>query len=414
MIILGNKIERETITTFLLSLVGLSVFLPIKISSVLIIIATANCLINKDFKNNLKQLFINKISISFLLFFGLIVISALFRTNQTSAISNVERRLSFLVFPLIFSGGVTLNQVKKIVLSFCFGTLIVMFYCIAVAIYKTKTTENLDAFFYHNLSAAVSLNAIYLSIYCVFSIFALLYYYNDLEKTYKKWVMMMIIFLSASVILLSSKNLLIVLVIGILFFLVKRFKTGNKFLFLLPILLVLFTQIKPVKERFLTEINANMNVIKQDTFRYDTPFTGLTLRLVIWKNSITILNENNAWLLGVGIGNFQDLLNKKYVQKGMYTGNVELGDTGYWGYNTHNQWVETMLALGIVGLLILITILCLIFHHYLQQKQVLGLFLFFILISVSLTESVISANKGIVFFTFFLLLFSNSFRKIIS
>lgn len=412
--IFGYKINREIITTFLLVLVGLSVFLPIKISSILIIIATVNCLFHKDFLVNLKHPFSNKINAGFLFFYLIIIVSAFLSNNQTSAISNVERRLVFLVFPILFSSGVTFTQTKKIVLSFCLGTFAAMVYCIGIAIYKSTIVGNFDALFYHHLSSSLGLNAIYLSVYVVFSIFAMLCYFNDFEAITQKWLVVIILFLSASLLLLSSKNLLIVLVLGVGFLFIKKFKTNKKYLLLLPVFLLLISQIKPVKERFLTEMNANMGIVKQDSFRYDTPFTGLTLRLVIWKNSIEILNENNAWLFGVGIGNFQDLLNQKYVQKGMYTGNPALGDTGYLGYNPHNQWVETLLALGIVGVIVLFLIMSCLWHYFYKQQHMLALLLLFIFLSVSLTESVISANKGIVFFTFFIALFSNSIRKIIS
>ena len=150
-----------------------------------------------------------------------------------------------------------------------------------------------------------------------------------------------------------------------------------------------------------------MLVVKQGTFRYDTPFTGTSLRLVFWRFSNEIINENNGWVMGVHTGDFQDLLNEKYKRTGIYTGNPELKDTGYLGYGPHNQYIEVLLSLGFIGLtLFLILLILYVKKAWLTSNypglQCICLFLFFFI-----TESVLSVNKGIVVFVFFTLLFYN-------
>jgi O-antigen ligase len=108
----------------------------------------------------------------------------------------------------------------------------------------------------------------------------------------------------------------------------------------------------------------------------------------------------------VGVGDFQDLLNQKYTERGLYIGNKQLGDTGYIGYGPHNQWVETFISMGLLGLLYFIFLVSFVFNHYKKQGNVLSILFFMIFIMVSFTECVLSTNKGIVFFAFFICLFN--------
>ena len=109
--------------------------------------------------------------------------------------------------------------------------------------------------------------------------------------------------------------------------------------------------------------------------------------------------------MGVGTGDFQDLMNEKYKKTGVYTGNVALKDTGYLGYGPHNEYVEIVLSLGIIGLFLLLYTLfyyakmALLANNYLALQLLVLFVLFFI------TESALSTQKGIVPFVFFSVLF---------
>ncbi len=404
-----SNINREKITTYLFAAVGIGLFLPIKISSILIMVALAFSFKQLNIVTRIRSVTLNKTSLLLWLFYLLLIISALNSENSDSAISNIERRLSFLIFPILFAVSITPSQIKVIVLSFCYASILSLIYCLSVAVYHVSLSHQVNYFFYHKLSAALGMNAIYLSMYFVFSIFALLLFFDQYKGIVKKLTLAAIVFLSFGVLLLSSKNLLVVLLIGISVIIIQKYKAVKVFIWLIPIFILAISQIKPVKDRFITEINADLQVVQKDTFRYDTPFTGLTLRLVLWKYSFEILNEKNAWLWGVGIGDFQDLLDKKYIEKGIYTGNPELGETGYLGYNPHNMWIEILLALGITGALVMVFLFVYSTYYFHTQHNLLGLLLLLIFISISFTECVLSANKGIVFFSFFMGLFS--YRK---
>jgi O-antigen ligase len=105
----------------------------------------------------------------------------------------------------------------------------------------------------------------------------------------------------------------------------------------------------------------------------------------------------NAWLTGTGIDKRQETLDGYYTRYGIYTGNPDLGDTGYLGYNFHNQFLETMVGSGIPGLVLLLAIIPGILF---RKKRAFFLpFSFYIITFIFfMTESVLERQAGLVFF----------------
>ena len=134
---------------------------------------------------------------------------------------------------------------------------------------------------------------------------------------------------------------------------------------------------------------------------------GINLRLIQARFGIKILEENNAWITGVGIMDAQKLLNEKYIEYGLYTGYEGTEDIGYLNYNFHNQFVETFVRSGIIGILLLFAMFLSLFmmrqsNLFISHWVILIVFMFFI------TESVLERQQGIVYFC---LIYSSCFFK---
>lgn len=119
---------------------------------------------------------------------------------------------------------------------------------------------------------------------------------------------------------------------------------------------------------------------------------GTNERILIWRSSLEIVDENPVF--GVGTGDVKDVLLKKYEENHITAAAVKR-------LNAHNQYLQTCIALGGVGLLILI--LCLIFPAiYAIRNHDLLYFLFLMLIFLNLLfESMFERQAGIVFYSFF-------------
>jgi len=114
-----------------------------------------------------------------------------------------------------------------------------------------------------------------------------------------------------------------------------------------------------------------------------------------------ILNEKKAWLGGVGVGDAQADLNEKYFSKKLYTGTPERGDTGFLGYNTHNEFLEALLQTGIMGLLLFVLICFTLIKMILQKKRAALTFITMLLLAYSFSESVLESQYSSIIFLFF-------------
>ncbi len=340
-----------------------------------------------------------------LLFYALHVLSLFFSDNLAESGAVLERKLVLLVFPLVMFKPIHQQQFKAIVFAFTAGVVMALTYCIGAATNQYLTTGKTAVFFYHALAEQINIHAVYLAAYAVFALFMLIYIYHRMTMITRIILVATMLFLAIGVVLLSSKMMLAILCLGMFYMLVKKYAWSSlqkgMLITSLTIMGIIILLLPQVRGRFSTEFNSNFSVVKQTTYRYDTPFTGTTLRLVIWKYCFVILSRENAWITGVGTGDGQQLLDKQYKLVNMYTGNPQLKDTGYLGYDSHNQYVETVFSLGIIGLAILLLLLG---NQVIQAfKSRNPLFITFVLLNMLffISESALSTNKGIVFYVFF-------------
>jgi O-antigen ligase len=73
--------------------------------------------------------------------------------------------------------------------------------------------------------------------------------------------------------------------------------------------------------------------------------------------------------------------------------------------NAHNQYLQTLLATGIAGLLVLMMVFFLPFMNYRRDKDYLALAFLLIVALNSLTEAILEREAGVLWFTFFYGLF---------
>lgn len=394
----------------LLMLLAFSLAFPLLFSNIIIFSILANHIAEAKLFKYLKSTWSFGLNKFLLIFYCIIFISVLVSdyTNENGAI--LEQKLAFLAFPVLLYKPIDFLVFRKILLAFVTGVCIALFYCFITSAYQYYFEGDISVFFYHSLAGKMHLNAIYFSAYIVFSLFVLLYFYQKIEAVSKYIIVGLILFLLVGLILLSSKMMLFVFGFGLVYMLFTSQRLGlngkltSTFLILLVVLISLY--IPQVKNRFLLEYNSNWQVLNQDKYSYNTLFTGVTLRLTIWKHCVHILERERAFIFGVGIGDFQNLLNQEYRNSGMYVGNSALKDTGYLGYGPHNQYVETFFSLGLIGFLFFIFLLFFqFFHSYHSSNQ---LYFLFVLLNLFffISESSLSGNKGIVFYVFFTMVFS--------
>jgi hypothetical protein len=122
---------------------------------------------------------------------------------------------------------------------------------------------------------------------------------------------------------------------------------------------------------------------------------SLTMRLEFWKTALCIIKEHV--LFGVGTGDVENAFKNQY-QKDRTNLHKE------WQLRSHNQYLETTVALGVVGLLLFIIRLL---APFFSGKKMSVLFILFILIEVLsfINEDTLETQAGVTFCIFFTQLF---------
>lgn len=350
-----------------------------------IVVSAAVWLFSKPF----GQLFAVRRNIQSLIaisaFYLLHVIGLLYTHNLEEAFSNLEIKVTLLIFPLIFySMQYGALQNKFLLKNFIAGCLLCCALCLFRSAYLSITEEK-NYFFYQYLSwfQHPSYLAMYLTFCCIAMFEWLLY---D-----KRISIALSVFFTVFVVLLSSKAGILIHFLSLsVYFVSSYFSERNYkklFLFvvsgglLLGLSIVFFP---PLKERFDNVAGA---------FKTDKVDKGATestaVRMLIWNESISIIKEHP--LLGVSPGDANDTLYGKYQKNGL---------TGAYAkrLNAHSQYFQTGVSLGWVGLLSFLFVLAIPFLN--RSKKLVVFFLVICAVNF-LTESMLQTMAGCIFFGYF-------------
>lgn len=421
------KVEKinlhENIFFYLLLLVVATLPFFIAINSFAIILLVFNWVVEGNWRKKIKMLLHNTYAMVCIAFYLYHIIGLFYSNNKSAGLFELEKKLGLFIFPLVFATSSTLDRKKLFIILKCFvvACLVAVIICLLNAIYFSLKGDN-SYFFYHQLGSPLHFHAVYFSVYVGFSIFILIYLLHDgwmefswISKTaYISLIFLFLIFL----LLLSSKTISIsVLIITILYlmnlmFKRKRILIGLLFFIFIPISALIIINTSPnIRKRFDEMSKENYyEVLKLNDYR-GFQFTGGTIRIAIWKSVIEILNQENAWVFGVGTGDSQDLLTKHYIQKNIYPGDDVLGYKGFIDYNAHNQYMQFLITLGLIGLITFLFVLLWPIIVGYREYNTLQILFILIFCAFCFTESALCSHKGVVFYAFFnSFFFFNSFN----
>jgi len=352
----------------------------------------------------LKNRFIiefNQISIFFICFYCICLISLFWTSNSTITSKGLISLIPYLLLPLgfLFISKININK-KKIFDLFSKAIALGALYSLLLGVIKSLVNHDISYLFYHNLSNNLSnLSAIYFS---VFVSFGICYYLIKTPKSRLDYFT--ILFLALFLILLSSKTIIAITIINSLILLFWK-KTKIKFilkniLILIALLVVFIFASKNIVNRVKVEFDKTKfnEVLSKKEFGHVYPWTGASLRVFQIKAFCEITSQQKNILLGSGLKNSQESLNNKYKEYNVYP--------GFLNYNYHNQYIQTIAELGIVGLLLLLLIFSSLIKRGIIKKDSFLLSFLILIIVICITESFLWRQRGMVFFITISLLYT--------
>ncbi|MBL7703101.1 MAG: O-antigen ligase family protein [Ferruginibacter sp.] len=349
-----------------------------------------------DFRNVISKPMLVLVSV-----YLLNLLAILYSANKQEGLGLAVRQLGLLLFPVLFSLS-HLDFAKyrmRLISIFGFSCVLTVIYLYYDAI-KTIFVFHLPLsslftvnFMNHNFSLPVGIHATYLSMYIAFSIIALLRMIVREEAKMQKLIYILAaVILFAGLIQLSSRAVFFafLLIINLVFpFVVFTGRKRQACFFITAFIsiavMLLIYSVDSFKTRYVSELKTDLT----DNVKI---IENTEPRLARWEAIMELVESSPV--IGYGSGAETGLLQEKYFQKGLYISYLN-------EFNTHNQYLATLLKTGIAGLLLFLFTL---FYGYAAAIKRRDLFLlsFMVMVSViALSENILELNKGIFFYGFF-------------
>lgn len=360
-------------------------------------------LIVLGFRKGNLEFRMNVLGILFMLLYFAYALGLILGWKEGQELTALEYKLSFLLVPLLLSfrhkeGGFSL---EKIASGLLLGVFIVSMYGFfnTTSCYIQEGTS--DCFL--TVSISPIHHPSYFMAFMIVSMFMAWLGWKRKWKYYSLWwiipftllgFVMHILSLSLAGILFMLLAIMALSIYG----LYKRFgryvALGS--LIILPLIAYLFvTQVPQVEGEWNgAKWYAEEYMKDPEGFIRNAPYpaSGSEQRLILWT---VAWQELKAHPFGAGTGNLDEVLGRRLT----LFGQPELAKKNM---NPHNQFLQTGVEIGWIGLVLLLVIMC--YTVYLAVKNRSGLLLLLIscLAFHCLFESMLQRQSGIVFFTFWI------------
>lgn len=421
-----NK-QNKAFIPFLLLLTTLPISLLINNVFFIFFILTSIIYKNKKFTSHRFSMFLP------ILLFLWMALSYFWSVDIDRTIKAIPKEIALILLPLmfLFFTSFTTQQKQKIIKYYSYSMVLYVMYFLTRALINFLITKEISYFFYHGPDNETDtglvpklLNAIHFSVYVALAFF---YFLIKENKNIANYLILTLLFVF--VILLSSKNVIVIFILLIFIQLFFYSKIANRLrlknIFLILLLLSILISFGKIKERFLVEFRTNTekslshNVVlnkekgvnnvsiieawQNESFTHNDYFPGTAFRVYQIRMFFEFLKEEPIFWKGFGLNASLDKLKEKEKKRNLYP--------GYGTFNFHNQYVQNFAELGLIGFLLLISILFLNINKAFKNKDFMHIAFAVLMISLFLTESFLWRQRGVLFFTVFYCLFNTQNKK---
>jgi O-antigen ligase len=385
---------RENIVFYLINLLVFVIPINQKLASILVICLGFFWLTEPNLKQRIGNIVKDKFTILFISFYLLHIVGYFYSANKTYGRFDLEVKLLFLLVPLMFSSfgkltSIVTNRVS-LIKSFVLGNFLALVFNLGSAYYRYDITDNIGHFFYVHFSTL--LHPSYFSLYLNFCVLSLLYFIHYKRDFIVRIVALFLLILcSTGIILTNSKAGMLILLLIVLSFLIISLKKG-KAKKLMLFILILFSSITYFSFENKFAVGRFNEMIESITDKDSTKESSSSVRLIVWSIAIEEICKNPVF--GVGNGDANDMLLERYKEK-------ELNRAIRHEYNAHNQYLQTTLSIGIVGLLLLVMMFAIpLWKCYLKRDWLYLSFILLVAVNL-LFEAMFERQAGILFYCIF-------------
>ena len=347
----------------------------------------------------------NIINLLFVLLYIIYAVGVFFTRNSSLALFYLENKLPFLILPFIFSfldsNKLNINRLNNFLI---FGVITLAIMGLANGIHCKL--YNLNEYCFSTTSFSFIHHPTYYLVFnCISFSYLVLSYFKYNTIPFYKVVLYLLASFIIHVLSLSLAGILffalMIFIFSIYFFYIKF----NKIIFFFSLIsLFILSILASTKVRVLrNELNGAAKYISiysssPSDFVKKSPYPmeGNNARLVMWTVAYKACEDHP---FGVGTGNVDEILKEKLIAYNQ----PELAKLNY---NPHNQFLQTCLEVGVLGLILLLTIILYSVYIGIKNNNYILIILSLSLLFNGLFESMLQRQSGIVFYTLCFCLFS--------
>lgn len=345
------------------------------------------------------------VEVWFILYYLLLILGMFWTDNQMFGLSKLENKLTFILFPVLFKFSRINLNLRTIFSILLLGLFVSLLFYELIGFYKSINYPVIEHSSYlTGAKFTLFMHRGYFALYLIIGISVCIS--RILNK--KKLIIHLLLYTFFTLGLFqtfSKAGVLCFIVIHIIYIIhtiINKWNATNKkqLVFLISIsMIAILLSIKSVIVRIDKTIFALNNIKLEENNSVESN----QARLIMWNTSVKVIKEN--FFYGTGTGDYNDELikrNKKHQNQGVVTSEL----------NSHNQFLNTFVQLGLIGFLVL----CALFYSYFR----IALYnrdLLIVMIGISyllnfLFESIIETQSGIILFCVLFICCTSSDLKI--
>lgn len=340
--------------------------------------------------------------------FWIALAGMIYTQNSNEGLFRLQQKALLLVVPLVF-GTIDFDwqdELRAIVTFLMLAVAIACLFCLMDGFIFWMNTNSVERFFSHGLVERINMYPYILSLLCLMGVLVFIEVAQG-KLVLHHWftnrmvAILFLIFFSVFIFLLSVKQIILAWIIVLIISSVRLYTRRRVMLIMLSgcllLTIVSVVTIPTLRDKIDEMFNGKENTIPLDQdASLGKLWNGIALRKAIWICTFDAIRNNP--LLGVGTGDGQDILQEAYEARQFYFA------SRHNLYNTHNQYLQTLVNFGVVGLVIWLYSLYWLLSNFRSNGLLVSLI--GCLMFAMLTESMFETNKGVLLMAFGVTIFS--------
>ncbi len=331
----------------------------------------------------------------FPIFYFVHILGLIYTENIDFALFDLEVKISFILIPLIvyLRYGFIKKHIIFILEVFVLGVTISFIYKIIIATNNYFISGGETKYFYYTYLSKT--HPTYISMYATLAFFIIAELFNKMSKLKKYIYSVNLIILIVYILLLISKGVIIAFLICLFVYLFIKLIPKIGLLKLILLLLIIFSTIlySMYKMPLIhTRFYALKFALSKKDLKHVDIYESTGTRMFLFSAGINVIKD--TFPFGTGTGDIKDELNKELYKLVNIPGFDKT-------YNAHNQFFQSLIALGLLGLISLMLIFVYGFYFSIKYKDYIFLMFLGMLFLVFLTESIIEVQGGTIYCSLF-------------